>query len=138
MGSFSWARSHSRPPQTTRLPAHWLSLPSSSPVQTSWVATGSPIGCFRCSGDARPPRPTSPPADEGPVMIATNLQHLVQIAFLIGAAFFVLGLHLMNSPVTARSGNRLSSLGMFIAVISELVYAVSYTHLRAHETRHDL
>ena len=55
-------------------------------------------------------------------MIATNLQHLVQIAFLIGAAFFVLGLHLMNSPVTARSGNRLSSLGMFIAVISELVY----------------
>jgi NAD(P) transhydrogenase subunit beta len=55
-------------------------------------------------------------------MIATNLQHLVQIAFLIGAAFFVLGLHLMNSPVTARNGNRLSSLGMFIAVISELVY----------------
>jgi NAD(P) transhydrogenase subunit beta len=55
-------------------------------------------------------------------MIATNLQHLVQIAFLIGAAFFVLGLHLMNSPVTARSGNRLSSLGMVIAVVAELIY----------------
>jgi NAD(P) transhydrogenase subunit beta len=55
-------------------------------------------------------------------MIATNLQHLVQIAFLIGAAFFVLGLHLMNSPVTARSGNRLSSVGMVIAVVAELIY----------------
>ena len=55
-------------------------------------------------------------------MDATNLQYLVQIAFLICAAFFVLGLHLMNSPVTARSGNRLSSLGMVIAVVSELIY----------------
>ncbi len=52
----------------------------------------------------------------------SNLQHLVQVAFLVGAALFVLGLHLMNSPVTARSGNRLSSVGMVIAVVAELVY----------------
>ena len=55
-------------------------------------------------------------------MDTSNLQHLVQIAFLIGAAFFVLGLHLMNSPVTARNGNRLSSLGMIVAVVAELIY----------------
>ena len=57
-----------------------------------------------------------------PAVDVSNLQHLVQIAFLVGAAFFVLGLHLMNSPVTARSGNRLSSVGMVIAVVAELVY----------------
>ncbi|HEY5487897.1 MAG TPA: NAD(P)(+) transhydrogenase (Re/Si-specific) subunit beta [Candidatus Limnocylindrales bacterium] len=55
-------------------------------------------------------------------MDVSNLQHLVQVAFLVGAAFFVLGLHLMNSPITARSGNRLSSIGMVIAVVAELIY----------------
>ena len=35
-------------------------------------------------------------------MTTTDLGYLVQFAFLIGAAFFALGLHLMNSPATAR------------------------------------
>jgi NAD(P) transhydrogenase subunit beta len=45
----------------------------------------------------------------------------VYLAGLLGASFFVLGLHQMNSPATARNGNRLSATGMVIAVASTLV-----------------
>ena len=58
-------------------------------------------------------------------MTTANLGYLVQFAFLIGASFFALGLHLMNSPATARGGNRLSAIGMFIAVIAELIFVSS-------------
>ena len=37
---------------------------------------------------------------------------IVYLAWLAGAACFVLGLHQMNSPATARDGNRLSATGM--------------------------
>ena len=37
---------------------------------------------------------------------------LVFFAWLAGAAAFVLGLHQMNSPATARRGNQLSAAGM--------------------------
>jgi H+-translocating NAD(P) transhydrogenase subunit beta len=40
---------------------------------------------------------------------------------LIGAACFVLGLHLMNAPATARRGNQLSAGGMTLAIIAALV-----------------
>ena len=56
-------------------------------------------------------------------MTATNIGYLVQLCFIIGAAFFVMGLHLMNSPATARSGNRLSAAGMIVAVSAQLVNA---------------
>ncbi len=46
---------------------------------------------------------------------------VVYFAWLIGAACFVLGLHLMNSPATGRNGNRLSASGMVIAVGATLV-----------------
>jgi NAD(P) transhydrogenase subunit beta len=55
----------------------------------------------------------------------TDLGYLVQLAFLIGAAFFALGLHLMNSPASARSGNRLSAIGMCIAVVAELGFVAN-------------
>ena len=41
---------------------------------------------------------------------------IVYLAWLAGAACFVLGLHRMNSPATGRSGNQLSAAGMVIAV----------------------
>ncbi len=44
------------------------------------------------------------------------------LAWLVGAAAFVLGLHMMNSPATARNGNRLSAGGMAVAVIATLLY----------------
>jgi NAD(P) transhydrogenase subunit beta len=45
----------------------------------------------------------------------------VRLASLAGAACFVLGLHLMNSPATARRGNQLSAFGMFVAIIAVIV-----------------
>ena len=53
-------------------------------------------------------------------MNTTDLGYLVQFAFLIGAALFVMGLHQMNSPATARNGNRLSATGMTIAGVATL------------------
>ncbi|MGI8928808.1 MAG: NAD(P)(+) transhydrogenase (Re/Si-specific) subunit beta [Candidatus Limnocylindrales bacterium] len=47
---------------------------------------------------------------------------LVFLAWLVGAAAFVLGLHQMNSPATARGGNRLSAGGMAVAVLATLVW----------------
>ena len=38
------------------------------------------------------------------------------------AASFVIGLHYMNSPATARQGNRISAVGMAVAVIATLAY----------------
>ena len=65
-------------------------------------------------------------------MNLTNLGYIVQICFLAGAAMFVLGLHLMNSPATARRGNRLSALGMLIVVVSELLFLSQLQHDPAH------
>jgi len=50
-----------------------------------------------------------------------TLREWVEIAFLVAAAAFVLGLHLMNSPATARRGNQLSAGGMVVAVVFALV-----------------
>jgi H+-translocating NAD(P) transhydrogenase subunit beta len=47
---------------------------------------------------------------------------LVYLAWLAGAACFVLGLHRMNSPATGRSGNQLSAAGMVVAVVATLIY----------------
>ncbi len=55
-------------------------------------------------------------------MNASNIGHLVQLAFIAGAALFVIGLHLMNSPATARTGNRVSASGMVIAISAEIVF----------------
>jgi NAD(P) transhydrogenase subunit beta len=50
---------------------------------------------------------------------------LVYLAWLVGAACFVLGLHQMNSPATARNGNRLSASGMTVAVLATLVWLIT-------------
>ena len=43
-------------------------------------------------------------------MNATNIGYLVQLAFIAGAALFVVGLHLMNSPATAVECMRAGSI----------------------------
>jgi len=55
-------------------------------------------------------------------MNAANIGYLVQLSFIVGAALFVVGLHQMNSPATARTGNRLSATGMIIAVAAEVLF----------------
>jgi NAD(P) transhydrogenase subunit beta len=49
---------------------------------------------------------------------------IVYLAWLVGASCFVLGLHQMNSPATARNGNRLSASGMTIAVAATLIWLI--------------
>ena len=43
------------------------------------------------------------------------LDTLVRLVYLVAAVGFVLGLHLMRSPATARKGNLLSAAGMAAA-----------------------
>jgi len=45
-----------------------------------------------------------------------GIEVLVRIAWLLGAASFVIGLMRMNSPATARNGNLLSAGGMALAI----------------------
>src|SRR5687767_12321444 len=55
-------------------------------------------------------------------MSQETIYTLVFLAWLAGAAAFVIGLHQMNSPATARGGNRLSAAGMTLAVLATLVW----------------
>jgi NAD(P) transhydrogenase subunit beta len=41
----------------------------------------------------------------------------IAIADLVAIALFILGLHFLNAPATARTGNRLAMLGMLIALL---------------------
>jgi len=50
---------------------------------------------------------------------------IVYLAWLAGAACFVLGLHRMNSPATGRSGNQLSAAGMVVAVGATFIYLLT-------------
>jgi H+-translocating NAD(P) transhydrogenase subunit beta len=50
-----------------------------------------------------------------------TLETVVRLVWLVGAAAFVLGLHRMNSPATARRGNWLSAGGMALAIFGTAV-----------------
>jgi NAD(P) transhydrogenase subunit beta len=45
---------------------------------------------------------------------------LINVAYLIAAVCFIVGLKLLSSPATARRGNQIAALGMTIAVIATL------------------
>ena len=53
-----------------------------------------------------------------------GVENGVEVVYLGAAACFVLGLHLMNSPATARRGNQLSAAGMIAAVLAALVHLI--------------
>ena len=48
----------------------------------------------------------------------------VQLVYVLTGALFVAGLHLMNSPATARRGNQVATAGMVIAVIAAFVLMI--------------
>ena len=50
-------------------------------------------------------------------LLADALVHLAEIAAIV---LFILGLHFLSSPATARFGNRLAAIGMLIALIAAL------------------
>ena len=45
-------------------------------------------------------------------MLSTPLGVIEWFVYLLAAVMFVIGLHLMNSPKTARKGNMVSAVGM--------------------------
>src|SRR5260370_906998 len=49
---------------------------------------------------------------------------VVQLIYLASASSFVLGLHMMNSPATARRGNQLSAAGMTVAIATTVVVLI--------------
>src|SRR5258706_13259762 len=49
---------------------------------------------------------------------------VVHLIYLASAASFVIGLHMMNSPATARRGNQVSATGMTVAVLTTLVILI--------------
>jgi NAD(P) transhydrogenase subunit beta len=53
------------------------------------------------------------------------LETAVRLVWLVAAAAFVLGLHRMNSPATARNGNLLSAGGMALAILGTVVLIVT-------------
>ncbi|HSJ24450.1 MAG TPA: NAD(P)(+) transhydrogenase (Re/Si-specific) subunit beta [Longimicrobiales bacterium] len=57
----------------------------------------------------------------------------IQIAYLVAAVCFILGLKRLSSPATARSGNILGAMGMLVAVVATLLHweIVSFTWIVA-------
>jgi H+-translocating NAD(P) transhydrogenase subunit beta len=58
---------------------------------------------------------------------------LARLLYLLAAILFITGLRQLQSPVTARRGNRISSLGMLLAIVVTLAGSgiVSYTLIAA-------
>jgi len=54
----------------------------------------------------------------------TGFTGYIQLVYVLAAALFVVGLHLMNSPATARRGNQVSMTGMIIAGIATLTLMI--------------
>ena len=50
------------------------------------------------------------------------LNSIVILVGALAASAFVIGLHYMNSPATARTGNRISAAGMTVAVVVTFLY----------------
>lgn len=55
-----------------------------------------------------------------PEAILPFVPDAIQIIYLIATFFFIRGLKLLNSPATARKGNQLAALGMFIGIVVTL------------------
>ena len=74
------------------------------------------------------------------VLKITNGDIVLEFIYLLSALFFVVGLKFLSSPDSARKGNLWAAAGMIMAMVATMVLhrnsegAVSYTHLRAHET----
>ena len=49
---------------------------------------------------------------------------VIQLIYLAAASCFILGLHLMNNPATARRGNQVSVVGMVAAIVATIVLVI--------------
>ena len=51
-----------------------------------------------------------------------GLASIINLSYLIGAIAFVTGLRGLSSPDTAKKGNRMATIGMFIAILATIFY----------------
>jgi H+-translocating NAD(P) transhydrogenase subunit beta len=56
--------------------------------------------------------------------MSSTFTDVIQLVYVLAASCFVLGLHLMNNPATARRGNQVSTSGMAIAIAATLAFIV--------------
>lgn len=54
-------------------------------------------------------------------MMADNIEVLINLVYVVSVALFIFGLKQQSSPATARRGNFLSAVGMFIAIAVTLL-----------------
>lgn len=52
--------------------------------------------------------------------VATLALDWISLAYIIAAVLFIFGLKMLSSPDTAKNGNRISALGMLVAVVATL------------------
>ncbi|MDH3427619.1 MAG: NAD(P)(+) transhydrogenase (Re/Si-specific) subunit beta, partial [Gemmatimonadota bacterium] len=50
-----------------------------------------------------------------------TIELTIQLAYLLSAVLFILGLKRLSSPATARAGNRLAAFAMLIAIAATLL-----------------
>jgi H+-translocating NAD(P) transhydrogenase subunit beta len=50
-----------------------------------------------------------------------NIEIIVNLVYIVSAALFIYGLKMLSSPATARRGNLISAIGMFLAVVLTLL-----------------
>ena len=57
-----------------------------------------------------------------------DIEFLINFTYIISSILFAFGLKMLGSPVTARKGNIISSLGMLLAVLATLLsqHIISY------------
>ncbi|MEX0772410.1 MAG: NAD(P)(+) transhydrogenase (Re/Si-specific) subunit beta [Balneolales bacterium] len=68
-----------------------------------------------------------------PPAIAAYIPTLIQLVYLIATILFIVGLKRLSSPATARSGNQMASLAMFLGVLVTLFdhQIISYEYIIA-------
>jgi NAD(P) transhydrogenase subunit beta len=58
------------------------------------------------------------------------LDTIIALSYLVAAVLFIIGIKRLQSPVTARGGNRVSAVGMLLALVATLLYAgLDYTYI---------
>ena len=105
-------------------------------VVGGYVVTGRMLKMFQQGGPRRRPLPRQRAARSGAGAAAprrrarpgvmSGFTFGTQLVYVLAASCFVLGLHLMNTPATARRGNQVSTAGMAIAVIATLVLLIAH------------
>jgi H+-translocating NAD(P) transhydrogenase subunit beta len=58
-----------------------------------------------------------------------GIRDAIQVAYLVAAVLFILGLKFLSSPATARRGNQFAAAGMAVAVVATMVTPGLRNHL---------